>query len=87
MAKLVRTRAHHDYEIAVVARKAAEKVGAYDDAIGDLKREERKLAHAVAAKLGHLPLRQNNSVECSRCGRSGSVGDQLTGAVHKEPCR
>lgn len=49
-------------------------------------RTARKLAHDVASKLGHTPLRQGASVECSRCGDSGAATDKLTGHVFTRWC-
>lgn len=49
-------------------------------------RTARKLVHDVATKLGHIALRQGNSVECSRCGDSGTASDKLTGDVFTRSC-
>lgn len=44
------------------------------------------LANQVANYLGHIALRCNASVECSRCGMCGYVGVTLTGGVFALPC-
>lgn len=75
------------YALAVATRAKAEQSGARTDVIANLRHEERQLAYAVAARLGHIPTRQYNTVECARCGRSGSVGERLAGAIHKEQCQ
>lgn len=52
-----------------------------------LARDARTAAWAVSNLLGHLALRQGNSVECAKCGRSGAVTPtSLTGAIHTERC-
>lgn len=86
MARIARTPAHRNYENAVKAREAAVRVGTPADLIDKMKFEERQLAHKVAVSLGHIATRQGRSVECAKCGASGTVGDQLEGAIHKEPC-
>jgi hypothetical protein len=39
--------------------------------------------HQKALKVGHLVLRQGNSLECARCGMSGSVhcSEQVPGGL------
>jgi hypothetical protein len=49
-------------------------------------RELCKIAHRLSTSLGHLPVRQGESVECARCGVSGAAREVLTGAVHLEAC-
>lgn len=49
-------------------------------------RELCKIAHRLATSLGHLPIRQGTSVECARCGASGTAHEVLTGAVHLKEC-
>lgn len=87
MARIARVPEHGLFETAVKARLAAIHVGAPADIVDGLRREERVLAHKVATRLGHLATRQGKSVECAKCGRSGFVGDELIGAIHKEPCQ
>ncbi len=52
----------------------------------DVGRALARIAHAVATLQGHNPLRQGESVECARCGASGSAREVLSGPVHLEPC-
>jgi hypothetical protein len=49
-------------------------------------RECAKIAFRLASSLGHLPLRQGESVECWRCGKSGYAREVLGGPVHLESC-
>ncbi len=50
------------------------------------EREQRQLAHRLAASLGHLAVRQGASVECARCGASGTAHEVLSGTVHTTEC-
>jgi len=50
------------------------------------ERELCKLAYRLATALGHLPLRQGASIECARCGASGTAHEVLTGPVHLTEC-
>lgn len=50
------------------------------------ERQLARLAYLVATKLGHIALRQGESVECARCGASGSAREVLTGPVHHARC-
>jgi hypothetical protein len=52
----------------------------------DAQLECRRIAHKLATALGHIPLRQGESVECSRCGASGYAREVVGGAVHTETC-
>lgn len=52
----------------------------------DSWRECAKIAFRLASAHGHLPLRQGESVECARCGKSGYAREVLGGPVHLEPC-
>lgn len=45
-----------------------------------------RLAYRVACLLGHNPMRQGESVECSLCGASGYAREVLGGAVHLNRC-
>jgi hypothetical protein len=49
-------------------------------------REGARVAYRLAVDLGHSPMRQGGSVECYRCGASGTVGATLTGDVHIKAC-
>lgn len=49
-------------------------------------RELCKIAYRLSASLGHIPLRQGTSVECARCGATGTAHEILTGDVHLKEC-
>jgi hypothetical protein len=49
-------------------------------------RECARIAFRLASAQGHLPLRQGESVECARCGKSGYAREVLGGAVHLKSC-
>ena len=52
----------------------------------EAQRECRQIANRLASMLGHLPLRQGESVECARCGATGYAREVVGGAVHLDPC-
>jgi hypothetical protein len=58
-----------------------------------LKAVTREFPHRIASKLGHVVHRQNDSLECSRCGRSGGVSDRgskglsVLGTIFTEQCK
>lgn len=53
---------------------------------GNLFGARRDLARRIANDLGHIPLTQGISYECSRCGKSGSFDVEPVGAIFTEPC-
>lgn len=42
----------------------------------------REFPRRIAVKLGHNVHRQNDSFECSKCGRSGAASDRGAGGLH-----
>lgn len=58
----------------------------YERVITESFREAAKIAYRLAVTLGHIPMRQGGSVECYRCGASGTAGATLSGDVHTRRC-
>jgi hypothetical protein len=45
------------------------------------------LARRIALDLGHHPMKQGISYECSNCGKSGTFDTEPYGPIFVEPCR
>jgi hypothetical protein len=77
--------------LCLSAAEAIEMYGARAADVPAVKAISRELPFQMAGERGHVAARQNASLECTRCGSSGSVADtekgiKLTGAIFTARC-